>query len=255
MLAAEQLLSGQAAWVALPRVHHGKKQSYWATVLQLRWSGRQSRSFYLCPAPPRHHSWYSHNGSPCLSLLLIDQVHVRLYLLARGCVCGPNHTIIVPRIHASLLIQCISNLVLSVPSTEILKWITDFHTSKTIYINETPTLVSKTEFFISFSNITMTNFDLQILEKYIFIPCSRYIFQSYGAQICSIYLDCLLSRLIQCCQLYKFSPGKVFTNNGYVLVQNTYNFPHLSPPLKKFTVGTFFSEGDLFLIWYFLGVS
>ncbi len=44
MLAAEQLLAGQAAWVALPSVHHGKHHSYWTTILQLSWSGRQSRS-------------------------------------------------------------------------------------------------------------------------------------------------------------------------------------------------------------------
>jgi hypothetical protein len=34
--------------------------------------------------PPRHHSWYSHNGSPFHSLLLIELVHVCLYLPARG---------------------------------------------------------------------------------------------------------------------------------------------------------------------------
>ncbi len=28
MLAAEQLLAGQAAWVALPNFHHGKNHSY-----------------------------------------------------------------------------------------------------------------------------------------------------------------------------------------------------------------------------------
>jgi hypothetical protein len=30
---AEQLLSGQAAWIALPSVNHGKNHSYWATIL------------------------------------------------------------------------------------------------------------------------------------------------------------------------------------------------------------------------------
>jgi hypothetical protein len=33
MHTAEQLLSGQAAWVALPSVHQGKNHSYWATIL------------------------------------------------------------------------------------------------------------------------------------------------------------------------------------------------------------------------------
>ncbi len=33
-----------AAWVALPSAYHGKNITYWATILQLSWSGRQSRS-------------------------------------------------------------------------------------------------------------------------------------------------------------------------------------------------------------------
>ncbi len=33
MHTAEQLLSGQAEWVALPSIHHGKNHSYWATIL------------------------------------------------------------------------------------------------------------------------------------------------------------------------------------------------------------------------------
>jgi hypothetical protein len=33
MHTAEQLLTGQAAWVALPSAHHGKNHSYWATIL------------------------------------------------------------------------------------------------------------------------------------------------------------------------------------------------------------------------------
>jgi hypothetical protein len=33
MHTAEQLLLGQAAWIALPSVHHGKNHSYWATIL------------------------------------------------------------------------------------------------------------------------------------------------------------------------------------------------------------------------------
>jgi hypothetical protein len=41
MLAAEQLLAGQAAWVALPNFHHGKNNSYKDTILQLSWSGSQ----------------------------------------------------------------------------------------------------------------------------------------------------------------------------------------------------------------------
>ena len=126
MLSADQLLPGQAAWVALPSAHHGKKLTYWATILQLSWSGRPTS--FVCPpsppiqvhlyctqpplrhtehmtskreyskgrsqiflavilfgsCPPRHHSWYSHNGSPFHSLLLIELVHVCLYLPARG---------------------------------------------------------------------------------------------------------------------------------------------------------------------------
>jgi len=35
MLSADQLLPGQAAWVALPSTHHGKNVTYWATILQL----------------------------------------------------------------------------------------------------------------------------------------------------------------------------------------------------------------------------
>jgi hypothetical protein len=33
MHTAEQLLPGQAAWVALPSAHHSKNHSYWATIL------------------------------------------------------------------------------------------------------------------------------------------------------------------------------------------------------------------------------
>jgi hypothetical protein len=33
MLSADQLLQGQAAWVALPSAHHGKNHSYWATIV------------------------------------------------------------------------------------------------------------------------------------------------------------------------------------------------------------------------------
>jgi hypothetical protein len=39
-----QVRLGQAAWVALPSAHHGKILTYWATILQLSRSGRQSRS-------------------------------------------------------------------------------------------------------------------------------------------------------------------------------------------------------------------
>jgi hypothetical protein len=44
MHTAEQLLLGHAAWVALPSVHHGKNHFYWATILEMSWSGRQSKS-------------------------------------------------------------------------------------------------------------------------------------------------------------------------------------------------------------------
>ena len=33
MHTAEQFLSGQAAWVALPSIPHGKNHSYWAAIL------------------------------------------------------------------------------------------------------------------------------------------------------------------------------------------------------------------------------
>jgi hypothetical protein len=33
MHTAEQLMPGQAAWVALPSVRHGKNHSYWANIL------------------------------------------------------------------------------------------------------------------------------------------------------------------------------------------------------------------------------
>jgi hypothetical protein len=65
----------------------------------------------------------------------------------------------------------ISTLGLAVPSTEILKWITDVHTSKkTLYINETHTHIFKTEFVTSFFDVSMSDFDLYILKKYLFIP-------------------------------------------------------------------------------------
>ena len=131
MLSADQLLPGQAAWVALPSAHHGKIKltgplsSSWASqdanqgqhssflphlsvlpLLQYRctvhshlcgtqntWHPRGNivkedpKSFllssYLGPAPLAT-SWYSHNGSPFHSLLLIELVHVCLYLPARG---------------------------------------------------------------------------------------------------------------------------------------------------------------------------
>jgi hypothetical protein len=52
MLAAEQLLPGQTAWVALPSIHHGKNQSYLAIIFQLSWSGRESR--WTLPHLPVH---------------------------------------------------------------------------------------------------------------------------------------------------------------------------------------------------------
>ncbi len=63
------------------------------------------------------------------------QVHVCLYLLVKGPGGGPYHTTAKQMRFSSLLLfhaysYSISNLVLAVPSTEILKWITDFHTFK-----------------------------------------------------------------------------------------------------------------------------
>ncbi len=64
----------------------------------------------------------------------------------------------------------VSNLVLAVPYTEILKWITDFYTSKYFNINETQTHIFKTEFVTKFSYVNMSNLYLYILKKYLFIP-------------------------------------------------------------------------------------
>ncbi len=124
-LAAEQLLACQAAWVALPSVHHGKNQSYranqgqrssflphlsapppplnyrWTVHSQLCWtqstwhprgnmySNGRCRIFFdvilFGSCPPRHYSWYRHNGSPFTSLLLRAQVlvHAWVYLPAK----------------------------------------------------------------------------------------------------------------------------------------------------------------------------
>jgi hypothetical protein len=62
----------------------------------------------------------------------------------------------------------------------------DFHTSKQFYINETHTPISK---LISFSNVTMSDFDLYILEKYIFIPLLvLHILIQWGPDLqCSTY--------------------------------------------------------------------
>ena len=186
MLSADQLLPGQAAWVALPSVHHGKNHSYWATILQLSWSGRQSRSTlqlsasFVCPPsppiqvyctqPPLRHTEhmtskreYSKGRSQIfLAVILFGSCPPRHQLIqpqwlplsfsltyrARTCLPllaskgnrgGANHMTAKQMWFSSLLLFhaymqshsfSISNLVLAVPSTEILKWITDFHTSK-----------------------------------------------------------------------------------------------------------------------------
>ncbi len=61
----------------------------------------------------------------------------------------------------------ISNLGLA----DILKWITDFSYFQTLYVNETHTHISKTEFVTLFLDpVHMSDFDLYILKKYLFIP-------------------------------------------------------------------------------------
>ncbi len=91
---------------------------------------------------------------------------------------GPNHmTAKQMRVSSLLLFHAymqshsfsISNLVLAVPSTEILEWITDLYTSQTLYINETHTHISKTEFVTSFLDVNISDFDLYIPKKYLFI--------------------------------------------------------------------------------------
>ncbi len=81
--------------------NNGRWQIFFAVIL-----------FGSCP--PRHHSWYSHNVSPFPSLLLLDQVHVCLNLLARGRAWTKSYDrktnkaffpFIVPCIHAISLIQ------------------------------------------------------------------------------------------------------------------------------------------------------
>jgi hypothetical protein len=113
MLAAEQLLPIQAEWVSLPSVHD-KNHSYWAPAELARMPIKvNTLTFWLT----------------CLSS-------------GTGVGgCGTNHTIAKQTLFSSLSLFhaymqsssfSISNLVLAVPSTEILKWITDFHTSKQI---------------------------------------------------------------------------------------------------------------------------
>jgi hypothetical protein len=48
------------------------------------------------------------------------------------------------------------------------------------------THISKTEFETSFSNVSLSDFDLYILNKYLFIRLPEYVFRSYGAQLCSV---------------------------------------------------------------------
>jgi hypothetical protein len=64
----------------------------------------------------------------------------------------------------------ISNLVLAVPSTEIHEWITWSLYFQTLYINETHTHISKTDFVTSFFDVNISDFDFYILKKYLFIP-------------------------------------------------------------------------------------
>jgi hypothetical protein len=104
MHTAEQLLPVQAAWVALPSAHQvkitptGPLPSSWAG--QDANQGQHSSLICLSPLPPLN--------------------------------TGVLHCTQQPLRHTEHMTYSfsISNLGLEVPSTEILKWITDFHTSK-----------------------------------------------------------------------------------------------------------------------------
>ncbi len=64
-----------------------------------------------------------------------------------------------------------SNLVLAFPSKEILKWLTNWLSYiQTLYLNESHTHMSKTEFDTSFIHVNMSDFDIYIPKKYPFIP-------------------------------------------------------------------------------------
>jgi hypothetical protein len=54
-----------------------------------------------------------------------------------------------------------------------------------IYIYETHTHISKTEFVTSFFDVSMSDFDLYILTKYLFIPLLVLCIPILGAQLCS----------------------------------------------------------------------
>ena len=117
--------------------------------------------------------------APFPSLLLIEQVWVCLYLLARGVGVDPNQMsakktqvsalILFFALHATSLVQYfwsgISNSLHRHSKMDYWFWYL-----QTNYINVKQTLISKTEFFISFFKVSMSNFDLYILEKHKCIP-------------------------------------------------------------------------------------
>ncbi len=128
----------------------------------------------LWSCPPRHHSWYSHNGSPFHSLLLIELVHVCLYLPARGT--GVEQIIWQQKqmwfsslllFHAYMQSHSFSISSSLHRNSWMDNWSSYF---QILYINETHTHISKTEFVTSFLDLNMSDFYLYILKKYLFIP-------------------------------------------------------------------------------------
>jgi hypothetical protein len=67
-------------------------------------------------------------------------------------------------------------------------WLHCFSYFQTLYVNETHTHLSKTEFETSFFYVSLSDFDLYILNKYCIysFPCWCYVFRSYVAQLCSV---------------------------------------------------------------------